>query len=234
MKKKQIYILVLLGILILLSSLGIHYYKNNKAFIGILFSDTSTKDSELKILNENFHNKKSIKLNAMDAPMVSYINNSVYIPTSLDDKLFYIDNNFKVSEEKVDDGASFVRTKKNGQLILFNLPRNKINGDNNRVHFSHNNKKNALDIKNSLLLCGDFDNKYIYVIGAKFDSDTATETYLFIIDRSNFKLVEEKKMPTNVRVISTELIDNKLFISVDTKVDYFSYYDILDKKIKKN
>ncbi len=56
--------------------------------------------------------KKSIKLNAMDAPMVSYINNSVYIPTSLDDKLFYIDNNFKVSEEKVDDGASFVRTKK--------------------------------------------------------------------------------------------------------------------------
>nr|WP_278001525.1 hypothetical protein [Clostridium botulinum] len=37
MKKKQIYILVLLGILILLSSLGIHYYKNNKAFIGILF-----------------------------------------------------------------------------------------------------------------------------------------------------------------------------------------------------
>ncbi len=123
--------------------------------------------------------------------------------------------------------------KKNGQLILFNLPRNKINGDNNRVHFSHNNKKNALDIKNSLLLCGDFDNKYIYVIGAKFDSDTATETYLFIIDRSNFKLVEEKKMPTNVRVISTELIDNKLFISVDTKVDYFSYYDILDKKIKK-
>ncbi len=44
--------------------------------------------------------------------MVSYINNSVYIPTSLDDKLFYIDNNFKVSEEKVDDGASFVRTKK--------------------------------------------------------------------------------------------------------------------------
>lgn len=135
MKKKQIYILVLLGILILLSSLGIHYYKNNKAFIGILFSDTSTKDSELKILNENFHNKKSIKLNAMDAPMVSYINNSVYIPTSLDDKLFYIDNNFKVSEEKVDDGASFVRTKKNGQLILFNLPRNKINGDNNRVHF---------------------------------------------------------------------------------------------------
>ncbi|MCW6088598.1 hypothetical protein [Clostridium sporogenes] len=233
MKKKQIYILVLLGILILLSSLGIQYYKNNKAFIGILFSDASIKDSELKILNENFHNKKSIKLNAMDAPMVSYINNSVYIPTSLDNKLFYIDNNFKVSEEKVDDGASFVRTKKNGQLILFNLPRNKINGDNNRVYFSCNNKKNALDIKNSLLLCGDFDNKYIYVVGAKFDSDTDTETYLFIIDRSNFKLVEEKKMPTNVRVISTELIDNKLFISVDTKVDYFLYYDILDKKIKK-
>ncbi|QRI54537.1 hypothetical protein [Clostridium botulinum] len=70
----------------------------------------------------------------------------------------------------------------------------------------------------------------IYVIGAKFDSDTDTETYLFIIDRSNFKLVEEKKMPVNVRVISTELIDNKLFISVDTKVDYFLYYDILDKK----
>jgi len=119
MRKKQIYILVLLGILILLSSLGIHYYNNNnKAFIGILFSDASIKDSELKILNENFHNKKSIKLNAMDAPMVSYINNSVYIPTSLDNKLFYIDNNFKVSEEKVDDGASFVRTKKNGRLIF--------------------------------------------------------------------------------------------------------------------
>ncbi len=67
--------------------------------------------------------------------MVSYINNSVYIPTSLDDKLFYIDNNFKVSEEKVDDGASFVRTKEDGQLVLFNLPRNKINGDNNRVYF---------------------------------------------------------------------------------------------------
>ncbi len=62
MKKKQIYILVLLGILILLSSLGIHYYKNNKAFIGILFSDTSTKDSELKILNENFHNKKKYQI----------------------------------------------------------------------------------------------------------------------------------------------------------------------------
>ncbi|NFM18457.1 hypothetical protein FDB88_14875, partial [Clostridium sporogenes] len=54
-----------------------------------------------------------------------------------------------------------------------------------------------------------------------------------IIDRANFKLAEAKKMPTNVRVISTELIDNKLFISVDTKVDYFLYYDILDKKIKK-
>ncbi|EJP6473744.1 hypothetical protein NHI66_003109 [Clostridium botulinum] len=233
MKKKQIIILVLLGILVLLSSLGRLYYKNNKAFIGILFSDASMEDSELKILNENFHNKKSIRLNAMDAPMVSYINNSVYVPTSLDNKLFYINNNSKVSEQKVDDGASFVRTKKDGQLILFNLPRNKINGDNNRVYFSYNNKKNTLDIKNSLLLSGDFNNKYIYVIGAKFDSDTNTETYLFIIDRSSFKLVKEKKLPTNIRVISTELIDNKLFISSDTKVDYFLYYDTLNEKIEK-
>ncbi len=234
MKKKQIIILILLGILILLSSLGISYYKNNEAFIGILFSDASMEDSELKILNENFHNKKSIRLDAMDAPMVSYINNSVYIPTSLDNKLFYINNNFEVSEQKVDHGSSFIRSKKDGQLILFNLPRNKINGDNNRVYFSYNNKKNTLDIEKSLLLCGDFDNKYIYVIGAKFDSDTNTETYLFIIDRASFKLVKEEKLPTNIRVICTELIDNKLFISSDTKVDYFLYYDILNKKIEKN
>ncbi|MCR1934751.1 hypothetical protein ACQX0N_00760 [Clostridium tepidum] len=233
MKKKQIIILILLGILILLSSLGISYYKNNEAFIGILFSDASMEDSELKILNENFHNKKSIRLDAMDAPMVSYINNSVYIPTSLDNKLFYINNNFEVSEQKVDHGSSFIRSKKDGQLILFNLPRNKINGDNNRVYFSYNNKKNTLDIEKSLLLCGDFDNKYIYVIGAKFDSDTNTETYLFIIDRASFKLVKEEKLPTNIRVICTELIDNKLFISSDTKVDYFLYYDILNKKIEK-
>lgn len=228
MKKKYILILVFLILFI-----GVYYYNEfNKPFIGVLFSDSTSKDSEIKILNKNLNIKKDIKINAIDAPMVSYTNNSIYIPTSLDDKLFYMDNNFKLSEKTVLPGTTYMKTKQDDQLILFNPPKNKKYGDVNKVSFKHQTKEDILDINNSLLLCGDFNNNFIYVIGTKFDTDGSTQSYLFIIDRLNFKLTDQIKIPDNIRVSTCEIIDNKLFISPDRKVNYFLYYDFVDKEMK--
>ncbi|EQB3102274.1 hypothetical protein FDF50_18445 [Clostridium botulinum] len=234
MKNKNKIIKIILFLLIIISLIIIINSKNN-IHVGILFSDAGQKDSEIKLLDKKLNIKKDIKFKAIDSPMVSCINKNIYIPTGFDNKLYHIDKNFKISEKKVSDGGSYIKIKKDfSKLILYNLPINDTNGDVNRVYFSSGNKDSHIDIKKSLLLCGDFDEKFIYVVGQKFFSETNIETYLFIIDINSFKLIKEIKFPDRIAVKTAELVDDKLLISSDSSVDYFLYYDIKGKKLIKD
>ncbi|WP_294395537.1 hypothetical protein [uncultured Clostridium sp.] len=202
------------------------YNKKSNLAIGVLYSDASEKDSELIFLNEDLEKEKNIKINAINVPMVSFSYNNLYIPTGFDNKLFILDKNLKVDEKNVQDGATYIKTKDNAQLILFNIPINEFNGDKNRVSFSDKDNEQYLDIEKSLLICGDFNEEYIYVIGQKFNDSTLPDTYLFIINRNTLELSSEQKLPNNIVPISAEIIDNKLLIGSDSTINYFLYYDI--------
>ena len=215
-------ILVIIGVLITMFS----YNKKSNLAIGVLYSDASEKDSELIFLNEDLEKEKNIKINAINVPMVSFSYNNLYIPTGFDNKLFILDKNLKVDEKNVQDGATYIKTKDNAQLILFNIPINEFNGDKNRVSFSDKDNEQYLDIEKSLLICGDFNEEYIYVIGQKFNDSTLPDTYLFIINRNTLELSSEQKLPNNIVPISAEIIDNKLLIGSDSTINYFLYYDI--------
>ncbi|WP_294405545.1 hypothetical protein [uncultured Clostridium sp.] len=215
-------ILVIIGVLIMMFS----YNKKSNLAIGVLYSDASEKDSELIFLNEDLEKEKNIKINAINVPMVSFSYNNLYIPTGFDNKLFILDKNLKVDEKNVQDGATYIKTKDNAQLILFNIPINEFNGDKNRVSFSDKDNEQYLDIEKSLLICGDFNEEYIYVIGQKFNDSTLPDTYLFIINRNTLELSSEQKLPNNIVPISAEIIDNKLLIGSDSTINYFLYYDI--------
>ena len=215
-------ILVIIGVLIMMFS----YNKKSNLAIGVLYSDASEKDSELIFLNEDLEKEKNIKINAINVPMVSFSYNNLYIPTGFDNKLFILDKNLKVDEKNVQDGATYIKTKDNAQLILFNIPINEFNGDKNRVSFSDKDNEQYLDIEKSLLICGDFNEEYIYVIGQKFNDSTLPDTYLFIINRNTLELSSEQKLPNNIVPISAEIIDKKLLIGSDSTINYFLYYDI--------
>ncbi|WP_102400993.1 hypothetical protein [Haloimpatiens massiliensis] len=219
MKKK----LGIITIIIFLTSLMIYFLNINvnKPVLGILFSDGSSSKSEIVLFNKKIKAKKIIKLDIADAPMLAMQGKSMIIPTSISNKLLSVNEQFKISESITDDGATFIKLHDNCRLMLFNLPKGNIN----RIQFVHKDNTKTVDIKNSFLLCGDFDERFIYVLGAKFDNKFG-ETFLFIIDRSNFSIVKEKKLPSNMRVLSSEIVDNKLFIGIDAKVNYFIYYDI--------
>ena len=191
-------ILVIIGVLIMMFS----YNKKSNLAIGVLYSDASEKDSELIFLNEDLEKEKNIKINAINVPMVSFSYNNLYIPTGFDNKLFILDKNLKVDEKNVQDGATYIKTKDNAQLILFNIPINEFNGDKNRVSFSDKDNEQYLDIEKSLLICGDFNEEYIYVIGQKFNDSTLPDTYLFIINRNTLELSSEQKLPNNIVPIS--------------------------------
>ncbi|NFE96227.1 hypothetical protein FDA52_16505 [Clostridium botulinum] len=221
-------ILVIVGIETELS-----YHKKNNLSIGILYSDAAERDSELIFLNDDLNTKKNIKIDAINAPMVSHSDNNLYIPTGFDNKLFILDKNLKVNKKNVQDGATYIKTKNDDQLILFNIPINEYNGDKNRVYFSSQNQEKYIDISKSLLLCGDFDREFIYVIGEKFIENTRTETHLFIINRNTLELVSEQKLPDNIVPIAAEIMDDKLLIGSDSSVDYFLYYDTSNKVFKK-
>ena len=234
MKRKKI-ILFLIIILLLILALAAVIYESEKIaksnapiLFGLLFSDSLNKDSELKFFDNNLKNTRSIKIKALSAPLVSNFENNIYIPTSFDDKLFTIDKDFKVSRKVVDKGGSFIKTKKGEQLNLFNLPIGNIN----RISFTAKGKVSSLDISNSLMVCGDFDSKYIYIVGAIFDN-AIPKAYLFIIDKISFKMVAQKELPFDTNSLAIEIIDNKLFIGVPGDANGLLYYDISTEDFKK-
>lgn len=230
MKKKFI---LLIAFLIIIPIIGIMYYKENNLAVAVLYSDASKNDSEVIYLNNNLHIKRNIRFHGINTPMISYANDNTYIPTGFDDKLFVIDKSLEVSEKSVTYGATYIKSKEDNQLILFNIPINKFNGDKNRVSFSDNNGERYIDIEKSLLLCGDFDEEFIYVIGQVFSDRDIPETHLFIINRNTFELISEEKLPNNIVATATELIDDKLVISSDISVSYFLYYDISSREFHK-
>lgn len=223
-KKKLI---ITIFILIIITITFIKFYKNTTIYL--VFSDGKQKDSEIVLLDKNLKIKNNFTIPAIDITMASPKNKTILIPTSRDTKLFSIDKNNNISSEDIDFGAYYIKNKKSEQLILYNLINNK-----NRIEFTNiDSRKQIIDIDNSLLLSGDFDDNYIYVIGSKFDNSEFGETFLFIIDKSNFELKTEKKLSVNLRVYDSLLLDNKLFIGVDYKVDYLLYYDIGSDEFKR-
>lgn len=232
MNKKKLVIIGLFVILVSIGTKAIYDYYNH-IYIGVLLSDAQSKDCQVLLLNKDLNIKKQIKLDAYYAPSASYSNGSIFIPTSYDNKLFHIDKNLNVSQKSVELAATFIETKEEEQLMLFNTPTKTLATATNKVYFNTNGKSKLLDIPNSLLLCGDFDKKYIYVIGTSFDHDYFGEENLFIINKASLKILSKKPIPENMRVLSAKLVDNKLVIGSDEAVNCIYYYNIDTEKFDK-
>lgn len=122
-----------------------------------------------------------------------------------------------------------MKSKDNEQLTLYN-----ISLDYNRIKFiNSNSEEKFLDIIDSLLLCGDFDEENLYILGYKFDQNKEGDTFLFIIDKNELKIKNQIKLMKNMRIYDASLVDNHLFIGVDNKVDFLLYYDIKNGSFNK-
>lgn len=219
-KSKKIYSSLFI-ILIFILSFSLLHNKELKN-ICLIYSDSIEKDSEIIYLDTNFNIKKNIQIAARDIITSCNKNGTILLPTASDNKLFEVNKNGVAKSSDVDLGGTYIKNKKNEQLILYN-----VSIEYNRINFMCSNSQiKSLDIKDSLLLCGDFDNENIYILGYKFDQNKEGDTFLFIIDKNEFKIKDQIKLMKNMRIYDTSLIDDKLFIGVDNKVDFLLYYDI--------
>ncbi|MFW2500771.1 hypothetical protein [Clostridium diolis] len=218
-KSKRIY--CLLFIIVILSTSFI-ILKNKESYnICIINSDSIQNDSEIVYLDENFNKKRNIQIPARDIITNCNKNGTILLPTSSDNKLFKIDKNRTVKSSETDLGGSYIKCKGNEQLTLYN-----VSLEYNRIKFMNSSSEEKfLDIKDSLLLSGDFDDQNIYILGYKFDKNKEGDTFLFIIDKNELKIKDQIKLMKNMRVYDASLVDNNLFIGVDNKVDFLLYYD---------
>ncbi|MZI81966.1 hypothetical protein GT646_14090 [Clostridium butyricum] len=195
----------------------------------IVYSDSIEEDSEIVYLDMNFTIKKNIKIAARDIITSCNKKCTILLPTSSDKKLFEIDKNGVYKSSETDFGGNYIKYKKNEQLTLYN-----VSLEYNRINFINSYAQiKSLDIKDSLLLSGDFDDENIYILGYKFDQNKEGDTFLFIIDKNNLKIKEQIKLMKNMRVYDTLLIDDKLFIGVDSKVNFLLYYDVKKSALNK-
>lgn len=226
-KNKKVYFFLLVIIILSLSFALLH----NKELknICLIYSDSTQEDSEIVYLDKNFNINKNVKIIASDIITSCNKKGSILLPTSSDNKLFEVNRNGSVKSSETDLGGNYIKYKKNEQLTLYN-----VSLEYNRVNFiCSDSQVKSLDIKDSLLLSGDFDDKNIYILGYKFDENKEGDTFLFIIDKSEFKIKNQIKLMKNMRVYDTSLIDDKLFIGVDNKVDFLLYYDVKKANINK-
>lgn len=226
-KNKKVYSFLFIIIILSISFVLLH----NKEFknICLIYSDSIEEDSEIVYLDKNFNIKKNIQIAARDIITSCNKNNNILLPTSSDNKLFEINKNGVPKSSEVDLGGTYIKNKKNEQLILYN-----VSLEYNRINFMFSNSHmKSLDIDDSLLLSGDFDDKNIYILGYKFDKNKEGDAFLFIIDKNTFKIKNELKLMSNMRIYDTSLIDDKLFIGVDNKVDFLLYYDLKECTLNK-
>lgn len=219
-KKKKVHSFLFIIVILSLSLVLLH----NKELknICLIYSDSIEEDSEIIYLDTNFNIKKNIQIAARDIITSCNKNGNILLPTSSDNKLFEVDKNGVTNSSEVDLGGTYIKNKKNEQLILYN-----VSLKYNRINFICSNSHiKSLDIEDSLLLSGDFDDENIYILGYKFDKNKEGDTFLFIIDKNEFKIKDEIKLMENMRIYDTSLVDDKLFIGVDNKVDFLLYYDI--------
>lgn len=219
-KNKKVYSFLFI-IIILSSSFAL---LNNKELknICLIYSDSIEEDSEIICLDANFTIRKNIQIAARDIITSCNKKGTILLPTSSDNKLFEVDKNEVVKSSKTDLGGNYIKYKNNEQLILYN-----VSLEYNRINFIGSDSQiKSLDIKDSLLLSGDFDDENIYILGYKFDQNKEGDTYLFIIDKNEFKIKDQIKLMKTMRIYDTSLIDDKLFIGVDNKVDFLLYYDV--------
>lgn len=219
-KNKKVYSFLFIIIILSLGFVLLH----NKELknICLIYSDSIEEDSEIVYLDKNFNIKKNIQIAARDIITSCNKNDNILLPTSSDNKLFEVDKNGVAKSSEVDLGGTYIKNKKNEQLILYN-----VSLEYNSINFMCSNSQiKSLDIKDSLLLSGDFDDENIYILGYKFDTNKEGDAFLFIIDKNEFKVKDGVKLMANMRIYDTSLVDDKLFIGVDNKVDFLLYYDI--------
>lgn len=226
-KNKKAYSLLFIIIILSLSFV----LSQSKEFknICIVYSDSIEEDSEIVYLDTNFNIKKNIQMAARDIITSCNKKCTILLPTSSDNKLFEVDKNGVTKSSETNLGGNYIKYKKNEQLTLYN-----VSLEYNRINFiSSDSQIKSLDIKDSLLLSGDFDDENIYILGYKFDQNKEGDTFLFIIDKNDFKIKDQIKLMKNMRIYDTSLIDDKLFIGVDNKVDFLLYYDVKKSTLNK-
>lgn len=226
-KNKKVYFFLLAIIIFSLSFVLLH----NKELknICLIYSDSTQEDSEIVYLDKNFNINKNVKIVATDIITSCNKKGTILLPTASDNKLFEVNKNGVAKSSETDLGGNYIKYKKNEQLTLYN-----VSLEYNKVNFiCSDSQVKSLDIKDSLLLSGDFDDKNIYILGYKFDENKEGDTFLFIIDKSEFKIKNQIKLMKNMRVYDTSLIDDKLFIGVDNKVDFLLYYDVKKANLNK-
>lgn len=224
-KAKKAYSLLFIIIILSFTLLHNDELKN----ICLIYSDSIEEDSEIVYLDTNFNIKKNIQIAARDMITSCNKKGTILLPTASDNKLFEVDKNGVVRSSETDLGGNYIKYKKNEQLTLYN-----VSLEYNRINFiCSDSQAKSLAIKDSLLLSGDFDDKNIYILGYKFDQNKEGDTFLFIIDKNEFKIKAQIKLMKNMRIYDTLLIDDKLFIGVDNKVDFLLYYDIKKSTLNK-
>ncbi|GEP64317.1 hypothetical protein CBE01nite_20850 [Clostridium beijerinckii] len=228
-KNKKVYFFLLIIIMLSLSLSSEVLNDQGLKKIYIIYSDSIQADSEIVSLDKNLNTRSNIQIPARDIVTSCNEKGTVLLPTSSDNKLFKIDKSETVKSSETDLGGDYIKYKNNEQLTLYN-----VSLEYNRINFICSDSQiKSLDIKDSLLLSADFDDKNIYVLGYKFDKNKEGDTFLFIIDKSEFKIKDEIKLMKNMRVYDTSLIDDKLFIGVDRKVDFLLYYDVKRSTLNK-
>ncbi|AQR88673.1 hypothetical protein [Clostridium saccharobutylicum] len=228
-KNKKIYFLLSVIIIMILSLSFVLLHNRELKNICLIYSDSIEEDSEIVYLDRNFTIKKNIQIPARDIVTSCNKKDTVLLPTLSDNKLFEVDKDGIVKSSETDFGGNYIRCKNNEELILYN-----VSLEYNRINFiSSDSQKKSLDIKESLLLSGDFDDENVYILGYKFDQNKEGDTFLFIIDKNDFKIKDQIKLMKNMRIYDTSLIDGKLFIGVDSKVDYLLYYDVKKSTLNK-
>ncbi|EHI97417.1 hypothetical protein CDLVIII_0691 [Clostridium sp. DL-VIII] len=227
LKNKRMY--CLLFIIVILCTSFIILSSKESPNICIINSDSIENDSEIVYIDENFNIKNNIQIPARDIITSCNKKGTVLLPTASDNKLFEADKNGTVKSSETDLGGSYIKCKGNELLTLYN-----VSLEYNRIKFMNSNSEEKfLDIKDSLLLSGDFDEQNIYILGYKFDQNKEGDTFLFIIDKNESKIKEQIKLMKNMRIYDVSLVDNNLFIGVDSKVDFLLYYDIKKGSLNK-
>lgn len=227
LKNKRIYCLLFIIIILCTSFIILNSKESHN--ICIVNSDSIEEDSEIVYLDENFKMKKNIQIPARDIISSCNKKSTVLLPTASDNKLFEANKNGTVKSSETDLGGNYIKCKGNELLTLYN-----VSLEYNRIKFMNSNsEKKFLDIKDSLLLSGDFDEQNIYILGYKFDQNKEGDTFLFIIDKNELKIKDQIKLMKNMRIYDVSLVDNNLFIGVDNKVDFLLYYDIKKGSLNK-